>query len=172
MNRMLLPLIPIAAVCTALGQTLAAPPAASANVVTKTGKIARVLAGPGNRPQGFLLHDGTFVILPPGLSQQMPPTLSTNTSLRVAGEEFKHQGSRTIHAQRLLLAGISYDDVPPTRPAPPLFPAAPRPVPASATPPCPLTAAPAPPAPLASSTARTPQAPPAPPPPPPLSNFF
>lgn len=150
MNRISFSLIPVVAVCTALGQTPAARSAAPSNIITETGKIARVLAGPGDRPQGFMLRNGTFVILPPGLSRQMPSTLSTNTPIRVAGDEFTYNGNRTIQAQRILIAGISYDDVPPAVP-----------------PPCPSAAVPTPPAPPVPSAVRTPHTPPAAPPPPP-----
>lgn len=174
MNRILLSLTPVVAVCTALGQTPAAPPEPSSNIITETGKIARVLAGPGDRPQGFLLRNGTFVVLPPGLSRRMPPTLSTNTSVRVAGDEFTYHGNRTIQARHILLAGISYDDVAPAVPAPPSAvtatpppPIAPGPARASVPPPCPSVLAPTPPAPPTPPAVRTPHSHPAAPPPPP-----
>lgn len=165
MNRISLSLIPVAGVCTALAQT-PVPPAGPFNIVTRTGKIARVLAGPGDRPQGFLLRDGTFVILPPGLSQRMPSTLFTNTSIRVAGDEFTYDGSRTIHAQHILLAGISYD-VPPPAPAPLPRPAVSRPAPPPLPSPCASVASPVAPAPPRPPAVHVPQTPPSPPPPPP-----
>ncbi len=98
MNRILLSLVPFAVACTALGQRPGVRPAATANIVTESGKVARFVAGPGDRPQGFLLRNGTFVILPPSLSQRMPSTIPADTSIGVAGEEFTYPGSRTMHS--------------------------------------------------------------------------
>ncbi len=126
MNRILLSLVPVAAAYTALGQTPGAQPASPADIVSESGKVKWFVAGPCARPQGFLLRNGTFVILPPGLSQQMPATIPANAPISVAGSEFIYDGSRTIQARRVLLAGVTYEDVLPTAPASPPPPPRPR----------------------------------------------
>src|SRR5207302_657868 len=51
MNRMLCFLLPLESAYNALGQTPAPPTAAPANLATESSKVARFLAGPGDRPQ-------------------------------------------------------------------------------------------------------------------------
>lgn len=125
MNRAFLFLVPIAAAFTALGQTPNVPLATPIKIVTESSKVSRFVAGPGSRLQGFLLRNGTFVILSPGLSQQLLSTISSNASISVVGDEFSYDGNHTIQAQRVNVAGTSYDDVPPALPVPPRPPAPP-----------------------------------------------
>ena len=105
MNRILMPFLPLLAVVCA-GAQVPAP----ANTVTATSKVARFIPGPGDRPQGALLRNGTFVTFSPGLSQRLPASLSRNASLQVAGEGFSYKGSRTIQARSVTIAGVSYND--------------------------------------------------------------
>ena len=105
MNRILMSLLPLLAAACAAAQ---AP--ALANTVTETSKISRFVAGPGDRPQGALLRNGTFVTFSPGLARRLPASLSRNASLQVVGEQFSYEGSRTIQARSVTVAGVSYND--------------------------------------------------------------
>lgn len=161
MNRISLSLLPVAVACSALGQTPA--PSPTRVDVTDRGKVARFLAGPRGRPEGFLLGDSTFVIVPPGLSDRMPPTITTDAPISVTGEEFTYAGSRTIHARRIVIAGVSYEEAPPGAPAPAppaALAGAPRPSLAPASTPCgPAAVPPAPPAPPVPPAGLAPQTP-------------
>lgn len=105
MNRMLMSFLPLLAVACAGAQ---AP--ALANTVTETSKVARFVAGPGDRPQGALLRNGTFVIFSPGLAQRLPATLSKSAPLQVIGDGFSYEGGKTIQARSVTIAGVSYND--------------------------------------------------------------
>ena len=105
MNRILMSFLPLVTVACAGAQ---AP--APANTVTETSRVVRFVAGPGDRPQGALLRDGTFVTFSPGISQRLPASLARNSSLQVVGEEFTYKGSKTIQARSLTIAGTSYVD--------------------------------------------------------------
>src|ERR1700761_3164005 len=98
MNRKLLsllPALPIVATLSALAQVPAPPPPAPGpvNSIVETSRISRFLAGPGDRPQGFLLRNGSFVTLGPGLAQQLPASIARNTSVRVSGDELSYNGN-------------------------------------------------------------------------------
>lgn len=117
--------------------------------VTESSRINRVIPGPDGRPQAFLLRNGTFVALTPGLTQQIPNTVRRSVSVRVTGQTFGKSGEKTIQAQHVTIAGVSYDDAPGSVPVPP--------------PPQPSSEAPAPP--------PLPQPPPLAPPPPGAQGF-
>lgn len=114
-------LLPLALACTALPLHAQAPqptpPAAARDVQTpsttaaETSRISHLVAGPDGRPQGFLLRNGTFVTLSPGLAQQMPTTVRRNTTVRVRGPEYASSGQKTIQAQTVTIAGVAYKDV-------------------------------------------------------------
>jgi hypothetical protein len=160
MNRVLRSILPLLPVVATLSATAQAPPAAAQNSVVETSRIARFLAGPGDRPQGVLLRNGTLVTFTPGLAQQLPATIAKGTAVRVAGDELTYNGSKTVEARTITVAGTSYQDVPSsTPPVPPPTPAQPGPRAAAAPPPPP----PPPPSPCG------PVAPPLPPPPPPAA---
>jgi len=173
MNRSFLSFVLVAVASSAPAQTPAPPPAGPTNIITENSRVNRFVAGPGNRMEGLLLRNGTFVVLPPGLSSRMPIDIARDSTITVTGDEFTYQGSRTIHAQSILIAGVVYRDVPPPAPAAPPPPPPPgaaagrlrgpagRPCPAASAPP-PPPSAPAPPA--APARAAAPPAPaPAPP---------
>src|ERR1700733_3911534 len=153
MNRMLMSLLPLVAVACAGAQ---AP--APLNTVTETSRVARFVAGPGDRPQGALLRNGTFVTFSPGLAQRLPASLSKNASLQVVGEEFSYQGSKTIQARSVTIAGVSYNDEGPMPGNPNFGPSGPGGEPKAVLPPPPLPRVPPPPPPGATT-------PPPPPPP-------
>jgi hypothetical protein len=121
MNQKLLSILPLVATLSAAAQSPS--PAAQAPIrpdsIVETSRISRFLAGPGARPQGFLLRNGTFVTLPPGLAGQLPTALEKNATIRVAGEEVSYNGNRTIAAQSITLAGVAYSDAGPAAVAPP-----------------------------------------------------
>ncbi|WP_446742417.1 hypothetical protein [Silvibacterium acidisoli] len=102
------------------------PPPPSAAQVAETSHIARFVAGPGDRLQGLMLRNGTFVVLSPGLAQRIPSTLRKSASVQVAGDEFSYSGSKTIQARAITIAGVSYaDDAPRVGPGPAGGPPAP-----------------------------------------------
>ena len=171
MNRSFLWFVLVAiALSAAPAQTPVPPPAAPANIITENSRVNRFVAGPGNHLEGLLLRNGTFVVLPPDLSSRMPLSIAKDSTITVTGDEFTYQGSRTIHAQSILIAGVTYQDAPPPAPAGPQPP--PRPgaaangVPATPGRPCP-TATPAPPPPPSAPARPAAPAATAPPPPPP-----
>jgi len=177
MNRMLMSFLPLVAVVCAGAQ---AP--ALANTVTETSKVARFVAGPGDRPQGALLRNGTFVAFSPALSQRLPATLSKSAPMHVVGQGFSYEGSKTIQASSVTIAGVSYNDdgplasgpnaVPPP-PAPGVPPqllsgpgGPPPPPPGRTTPPPPPITTPAAGVPAAAPVPTPDRTPPPPPPPP------
>jgi hypothetical protein len=115
-----LPIVPMIVTLVAAAQ-LPLPGAQSQSTV-ETSRISRFLAGPGDRPQGFLLRNGTLVMLPPGLGQQLPATMNKNTTVRVSGDELLYDGNKTIQARSISVNGVDYNDVGPAtvppRPAP------------------------------------------------------
>ena len=118
--RFFLPVLPIVATVSVAAQP-PSPPAlvlGQANSVVETSRVARFLAGPGDRPQGLLLRNGTFVTLRPSLAQQLPPTIGRNASIRVAGDELSYNGNKTIEAHSITVAGVSYEDAAPAAKAP------------------------------------------------------
>ena len=165
MNR----LLPFAVSFFALplvAQTLPAPPtgappsapartaSVSLDPVTQHSRIAHTLEGPDGRPQGFLLRNGTFVSLTPGLSQQLPTSLQRGASLTVSGFPGR-EGAKTIQARSVTVAGVSYSDAAGVallaggapRPPAPQRPAAPGAVAPPPPPPVVVPGAPAPPPP-------------------------
>jgi hypothetical protein len=166
MNRMLMSFLPLVAVACA-GAQVAAP----ANTSTETSKVSRFVAGPGDRPQGALLRNGTFVTFSPGLSQHLPASLSRNASLRVVGERFSYAGSRTIQARSVTIAGVSYNDDEPVAGTPNIGPVGPGGGRNTLQPPPPQPPPPPPPPPPAPGIPPPPPPPPigrgGPPPPPP-----
>ncbi len=136
MNRMFMSFLPLLAVAYAGAQT-----PAPANITTETSRVARFVAGPGGRPQGALLRNGTFVAFSPEIAQRLPTSLSKSALIRAVGEEYSYGGSKTIQARSVAIAGVSYNDagLPPggpnavapsgpgcgTRTVPPLPPPAP-----------------------------------------------
>ena len=184
MNRMLMSFLPLVAATWVAAQ----PPVATPSV-TETSRVSRFVAGPGNRPQAVLLRNGTFVTFSPGLAQRLPSSLPKNASMRVSGQQFSYDGSRSIQARAVTIAGVSYNDAGPLAASPgivgaggpsgglspspaappPPSPGAPPPPPPPAgpgKPPPPPSVAPAPPRPPASAVAAPPASPnPAGPPP-------
>jgi hypothetical protein len=111
MNRAAFSILPFVVVASVVAQVpAAAPPAPSTDIVTETSRIARFVAGPGDRPQGFLLRNGTFVILSPGLAQRLPASFTKDTPLQVTGDAFSYQDSKTVQARTIIVAGVSYAD--------------------------------------------------------------
>jgi hypothetical protein len=143
-KHIVLSLLPVLVVSVAQGQTPNLPSSATANIATENSQVVRLLSGPGNRVEGLLLQDGTFVMMPLGLSQKLPKDISEGTSVSAAGEVFTRHGSRTMHAQRLRVAGVSYENNPPVPPMPPAPPAHVRPN-APGSRPCPAAVQPPPP---------------------------
>jgi hypothetical protein len=165
MNRALQCLLPFVAAVSAVAQVPAAtpPPASASNTITESSRIARFVAGPGDRPQGLLLRNGTFVALSPRLAQELPASLHKGTALQVTGEELSYAGSKTVQARTITIAGVAYPDEPPAMAGGPAGVQAPPP-PGAPPPPAPMAGAGAPPPP---PPPRRPGAPLAPPPPPP-----
>ena len=186
----ILSLLSIVATLPAAAQSPAAAPPVAANQIVETSRIARFLAGPGDRPQGFLLKNGTFVTLSPGLAQQLPATMKKNETIQVAGDALSYNGNKTIEARSVTVAGVGYLEAnpvagppaaqgmaapapPPPAPGAPPSPRAPRPGLAAAPPPPPVAcgpgAPPPPPPPIAGGPVAPPPAAPGnvPPPPPP-----
>jgi hypothetical protein len=184
MNRIAMSLLPfVAAACAA-----AQPPAPSASV-TESGRVARFVAGPGDRPQGVLLRNGTLVTFSPGLAQRLPASLPKRAMLQVVGERYSYAGNQTVQARTVTIAGVSYNDdgpaagdpnlagrpgvgVGPDGPPPPPAPGAmppmpPPPSPQAGVPPPPPSPPPArrggPPAPMAAGAPPQPPAAPGPP---------
>ena len=161
MNQQLFSLSFLLVAVSAGAQAPANPsvPLPGASEATVTSRVSRYVAGPGDRPQGLLLRNGTFVALSPALAQRMPESSSKSASVQVTGEEFTYSGSKTIQARTITLAGVSYtDDGPAGRapgiaspagdpPPPPPPPRAPRMARPGPPPPCGAPAPPPPPAP-------------------------
>ena len=105
MKRLVMSFLPLLTVACAVAQT-----PVSAPTVTETGRVSRFLPGPGDRPQGVLLRNGTFVTFSPGLAQRLPASLPRKASVQVVGEEFTYDGSKGIQAQTVTIAGTSYND--------------------------------------------------------------
>jgi hypothetical protein len=165
MNRVMQSILPFVAVASAVAQVpaVAPPPPSAAVSVTESSRVARFIAGPGDRPQALLLRNGTFVALSPGLSQRLPVSLRKGTSLQVTGDEFAYDGNRTVQAVSITVAGVSYaDDPPPAAGAamPPPPPPPPGGVGAAPPPPPPCGV----PGPLAPRAVAPPPAPPVNPP--------
>jgi hypothetical protein len=120
----ILPILPIAALLSAAAQSPSHVPQASAppKSIAETSRISRFLVGPENRPQGFLLRNGTFVMLPLGLAQQLPAAVAKNATVRISGNEFSYYGNKTIEAQSVTVAGVSYNDQGPASGGPPAAP--------------------------------------------------
>ena len=180
MNRIAMSLLPfVAAACAA-----AQPPVPTASV-TESGRVAGFVAGPGDRPQGVLLRNGTFVTFSPGLAQRLPASLSKRATLQVVGERFSYAGSQTIQARTVTIAGVSYNDDGPAAGSPNMAgrpgisigpdgppPPPPPPAPGAIPPPSPTQAGvPPPPPPARRSGPPAPMAPGAPPPPPAASGL-
>jgi len=114
MNRQrfsLLSIFPLAGTLVVSAQTSPPPTAApQANSIVESSRISRFVAGPGDRPQGLLLRNGTFVNLSPGLSQQLPTSLSKNASVKVSGDLLTYDGSKTIEAHNITIAGVAYTE--------------------------------------------------------------
>lgn len=122
MNRKLRSIVPIlsmAASVTALAQ--GTPPPAQSTPVVETSRISRFMAGAGDRPLGLLLRNGTFVTFSPGLAQQLPPSIDRGSLVRVSGNELVYNGSKTVEARSISIAGVAYQDTPgvPPPPVPP-----------------------------------------------------
>lgn len=133
------------------------------NSATATSRVSRFVPGPGDRPQGALLRNGTFVLFSPELAQRLPASVPKSVTLQVEGEGFSYDGNRAIQARTVTMAGVSYTDdgpvagnaglVGPSRtadgpnPPPPPAPGVPPPPPAGriGPPPC-AVAVPPPPA--------------------------
>lgn len=120
MNRMLMSFLPLVAVACAGAQV-----APAANTVTENSKVSRFVAGTGDRPQGALLRDGTFVAFSPELAQRLPASLPRNSSLQVVGESFSYESNRTIQARSVTIAGVSYNDAGPVAGTPDIGPSGP-----------------------------------------------
>jgi len=119
MNRLLL--LFALSVPSVFAKTPAAPPPPAPNQTgvpqpmpvassATSSRISRVIAGPDGHAQGLLLRNGTFVNLAPGLSQQIPSDLRRNLRVNVSGAAYGVGTDRTIQAQQLTIAGITYND--------------------------------------------------------------
>jgi hypothetical protein len=163
MNRALQSILPFVAVASAVAQAPAAapPPPAAGIAITESSRVARFVAGPGDRPQGLVLRNGTFVALSPALSQRLPATLHKGTSLHVTGDEFVYDGSKTLQATSITVAGNAYADAPLPMVADPAAAAQPAPPPGPGAPPLPRAVGPgAPPPPPPGGPAMPPPPPP------------
>jgi hypothetical protein len=168
MNRALKTMLPFLVAAHAVAQSPAAPPPSLTASVTESSHVTRFVAGPGDRPQGLILRNGTFVALSPSLAQRLPVSLHKGTSLQVTGEALTYDGSRTVQARSITIAGVAYADDPagvgggtPMGPATTAPPPPPPPPPgrAGAPPPPPPPCGVAAPPPPADGTAPAPPAP-------------
>jgi hypothetical protein len=169
MNRTILSLLSLLTVTGTLAARAQAPPVnPPTNSTIVQSRISRFIAGPGDRPQGLLLRDGTFVNLSPGLSLQLPSSFPEKASVQVAGDALTYNGSRTIEAHNITIAGITYNEGPadPTSPCTAAVPRPPAPGVRPNVPPAPAPddAAPPPPPPPDANPLDVPPPPPAGPP--------
>lgn len=112
MNRTifsLLSILPVAGTLAINAQTPPIPPVApQPESIFESSRISRFVAGPGDRLQGLLLRNGTFVNLSPELSQQMPTSFPKHALVQVSGNLLTYEGSRTIDARNITIAGVAY----------------------------------------------------------------
>jgi hypothetical protein len=160
MYRALHVLLPLVTAASAVAQVspAAPPPSTPAAGITESSRVARLIAGPGDHPQALILRNGTFVALSPTLSQRLPASLHKGTSLQITGDEFVYDGSKTVQARAITVAGIAYTD---DAPAPGMATAPPLPPPSRGAPPPPPP--PPPPCGIAGPPAPRVPLPPAPP---------
>lgn len=109
-----------------------APPAippAPLTTVSEANVVEQVLTNAEKEPDLLILKNGTLVRLPPSLREGASDLFKPGASIQIEGEGGTYDGTKSVHARRIVIAGRELVDRGPLGGPPPAPPAPPPPAP-------------------------------------------